>query len=125
MTSSHVQAQIVRISSSLMSEAAEDILQAALQSQDEVVRNAAAQIVTSQNRQKPYWAITNMDVSQQSLFDEFFRREQYSINGGDHTVLHFPTFDLTGAITKGCLPIPHFERNQCAVQGRQLIKAIG
>ncbi len=46
-TDSETQVQIVRIASSLMSEAASDIVQAALQSQDETVRSAAAQIVAN------------------------------------------------------------------------------
>lgn len=51
-TNSTIQAQIVRITSSLMSEAANDILQAALRSPDEAVRHEAEQIVASHELQK-------------------------------------------------------------------------
>lgn len=50
---SAVRAQIVRISSSLMSDASGDILQAALQSDDALVRNTAEQILLSRQQPKP------------------------------------------------------------------------
>ncbi len=47
-TDCHTQIQFVRISNSLMSEAAEEIVQAALNSANESVRDAAAQIIANQ-----------------------------------------------------------------------------